>query len=257
MPFPAHSASRPERDSVVNPSRLLLGFLLLLIGAAWLAAWRLGESGGLVLHHRHSGVADSPALIAVLFIGGWITMTVAMMLPTSIPVITTFQTIARRRQDVGLLVALVIAGYLAIWSLVGAAVFIVQMLANRLIGMSAWPSQHAALSSSLILLLAGGYQFTQVPLSGQVSLAAQLRDRALARPAGALASVAARRGPRPVLCWLLLGTHAPPVRGRHRSPGLDAVARRDHGRGEEPLLGPPLECAAGVRAARLGSHAAA
>ena len=79
---------------------LLFGSVGLISIAAWLALWRFG----LTLHgpvHHHA--ASDPTLV-LLFVGAWTVMTVAMMLPTSVPLIATFDTIASERPDRSLLV---------------------------------------------------------------------------------------------------------------------------------------------------------
>ena len=55
----------------------------------------------------------------LLFVVGWTLMTVAMMLPTTWPLLATFQALVRRRARPGLLVLLLAAGYLVTWSIVG------------------------------------------------------------------------------------------------------------------------------------------
>lgn len=84
-----------------------------------------------------------------LFVASWTVMTIAMMLPTSLPVLTTFEAVARGHADRALLVALVVAGYLLTWSVFGMGVSVGQVVAQRI-----------PIGSSAILLLAGVYQFT-------------------------------------------------------------------------------------------------
>src|SRR5262245_28532804 len=99
---------------------LLVGSITLISLAAWLALWLFGATLHGPVHHHHA-VADST--VALMFVGAWTVMTVAMMLPTSVPLIATFDTIASERQDRVALVALVIVGYLASWALVGLTVY--------------------------------------------------------------------------------------------------------------------------------------
>ena len=99
-------------------------------------------------HHHHAAMtASTPAML--MFVTSWTVMTIWMMLPTSLPLLATFGAVARDRADRALLLALVVAGYLAIWSLFGVVVYGVQVATPRL-----------ALGSGAILLLAGLYQFT-------------------------------------------------------------------------------------------------
>lgn len=90
---------------------LLVGSAGLTSVTAWLALWQFGATlHGPVHHHTASG-----STVALLFVGAWTVMTIAMMLPTSVPLVATFDAIASERPDRPLLIGLVIAGYLAIW----------------------------------------------------------------------------------------------------------------------------------------------
>jgi predicted metal-binding membrane protein len=99
-------------------------------------------------------------MVALLFVGAWTVMTVAMMLPTSVPLIATFEAIAGERRDRLLLVALVIVGYLATWALVGLIVYGAGAIVQQAVVGSAWLQAHAYIGSAGLLLVAGAYQFT-------------------------------------------------------------------------------------------------
>jgi predicted metal-binding membrane protein len=138
---------------------LLVGSVGLISLTAWLALWQFG----LTLHssvHQHHSVSGST--LALLFVSAWTVMTVAMMLPTSIPLIVTFETIAGQRRDRPLLVALVIIGYLVTWALVGFVVYGAGVIVERLVSASAWPPSHADVGSAGLLVVAGLYQFTSL-----------------------------------------------------------------------------------------------
>jgi len=82
------------------------------------------------------------------------------MLPTSVPLIATFDTIAGQRRDRVLLIALVIVGYLATWALVGLVVYGAGAIVQRMASASAWLQAHASVGGAGLLLVAGAYQFT-------------------------------------------------------------------------------------------------
>lgn len=136
----------------------------LLTAGAWLALWLAQDSAfGFLHHHHHLGHFGGPSpLLALVFVGGWTVMTVAMMLPTSLPILTAFQTLARGRSDRSLLVALVIAGYLLTWVLFGVLVFLaffaLQKLAASFDGLEAYSWAGAP----ALLLLAGAFQFSSL-----------------------------------------------------------------------------------------------
>src|SRR5262245_4864723 len=62
--------------------------------------------------------------LAAVFIAGWLLMTIAMMLPTSIPLLHLFYRIARRRTDRLRLTLLVITGYLSVWVVFGVLAYL-------------------------------------------------------------------------------------------------------------------------------------
>ena len=137
--------------------------ILLIAASAWLALWFLHSPSPTLPHHlhHHSGAhSDASGLAVLLFVVGWALMTVAMMLPTSLPVLNAFHTIAGRRGDRSLLVALVIAGYLFIWALFGIVVYYGNVVLQWLAGNSPWLMEHSWAIAPILLLLAGLFQFT-------------------------------------------------------------------------------------------------
>jgi len=134
---------------------VLVGSVSLLAAAAWFALWVFGAALHGPVHHHQAGVA-----LAWLFVGGWTVMTIAMMLPTSLPLIMTFHTIAGPRRDRPLLVTLVIVGYLAMWAIVGMVAYMSGVVGHQLIMVSSWLQARAYMGGALVLLLAGAYQFT-------------------------------------------------------------------------------------------------
>ncbi|MBD0326870.1 MAG: DUF2182 domain-containing protein [Pyrinomonadaceae bacterium] len=139
--------------------------ILLIAAVAWLALWLLGGHSQTLHHppsHHSAGHAETSGLAALLFILGWTLMTVAMMLPTSLPVLTVFHTIAGRRGDRSLLMALVIAGYLFVWTMFGVVVYFGNVVLQWLASGSPWLTEHAWAVAPALLLLAGLFQFTSL-----------------------------------------------------------------------------------------------
>lgn len=89
-------------------------------------------------------------------------MTVAMMLPTSLPVIATFHTLAGSRPDRLLLVALVIIGYLIIWVLFGILIYLGYQLLHWVLGNIPWLGHQELAGAPFLLILAGAFQFTSL-----------------------------------------------------------------------------------------------
>jgi predicted metal-binding membrane protein len=143
---------------------VFLGILGLLVATAWLVLWLAGSLPHAVRLHDHAfSDADTPAFpFALLFTGSWTVMTVAMMLPTSLPVIATFYTLASMRRDRFVLVALVIGGYLATWILFGTAVYGGTLALHRLAAASPSLTEHSRAFGGVMLLVAGAYQFSSL-----------------------------------------------------------------------------------------------
>jgi predicted metal-binding membrane protein len=182
----------------VHDRRVFTALLVLLITLAWLGLWAWGRSPyGRFLSHQHLDAAtgNSRALLLV-FVAGWVVMTVAMMLPTSLPLIVTFHTASRRRPDQLVLVGLLIAGYLAVWTLFGILVHLGDAIVHEVAGRGTWLAAHAWLLGSATLLVAGLYQLTP------------LKYHCLARCRSPLSFIAAHwRGTRERAAALRLGLH--------------------------------------------------
>lgn len=144
---------------------VLAGCVGLLAGAAWLALW-LGDAGGVGLleHHAHGHAAHGqPApLFPLLFVGGWTVMTVAMMLPTTLPVLATFHAIAGERPGRPFLLALAAAGYLFAWAAFGLAVYLALRVATGLAAAVPWIHHRSTMAAPLLFLVAGAFQFSSL-----------------------------------------------------------------------------------------------
>jgi predicted metal-binding membrane protein len=132
--------------------------------AAWCALWLWGGSsyGHILLHGAtHLSVTSSSvASFALLFIGGWTLMTLAMMLPTSLPLVLMFRRMVASRQTANPLVALLIIAYLAIWAACGVVLFLLNSLLHLGITTLPWLSARPAIATAIILAIAGAYQFS-------------------------------------------------------------------------------------------------
>src|SRR6266849_7726372 len=152
-----------DRDTLTRHRMLLSASIITLAGAAWLALWMMGASAHASMHHHHhhgTSIDVTPMFSLLFFVGSWTVMTIAMMLPTSLPILNTFQAIAGSRDDRTLLLTLAVAGYLVTWGLFGAVVHHGQLSIHQLVIASAWAQQHVWAGGGAILLLAGAYQFT-------------------------------------------------------------------------------------------------
>lgn len=148
--------------------------VLVPAAAAWVGLW-LWTTGPLApyLHHDatagahdHAGQAAEPGALALLglFVAGWSLMLVAMMLPTTRPLMTLFATTVRSRPDRRLLLAAAGAGYLVVWLLTGLLAY------GGDVGLHAVAQRVPVLRENPWLLLsgavamAGAYQFAPMKL---------------------------------------------------------------------------------------------
>lgn len=149
----------------VRDQRLFFCLLFGVIVLAWVSLWLWSTSpwGSFLSHQENEtvgGLGNRYLLIALVFVAGWTLMTIAMMLPTSLPLIATFRAIVRQRENRGLLVALVIAGYLAVWIGFAVVVHAGDLGIHRLVDEWGWLHAHAWVIGAATFLLAGIFQFT-------------------------------------------------------------------------------------------------
>lgn len=163
------TALRTEHDG-----RIYWTAIVTLIVSAWLALAWVG-AGHVRFHwpahpahepfasmnpHRPAGSALGFAAHLSLFVGGWTLMTIGMMLPTSLPLITLFREVVRRKRDSAALLVSLIVGYLATWVVFGAVVYLLESALDALMGRIPLLATNAAYLGVGVLALAGIYQFT-------------------------------------------------------------------------------------------------
>ena len=141
--------------------RPLTPILLALVALAWLSLIVLGQSPyGRYLSHHSLGELRGGGSLMLVFVAGWLVMLLAMMLPTSLPLVVMFDRLARRRPEHVRLVALLLAGYLSIWTLFGVFVYLGDAVLHAAVATSPWLGERAVALGAGALLLAGLYQFT-------------------------------------------------------------------------------------------------
>jgi predicted metal-binding membrane protein len=91
---------------------------------------------------------------------GWVLMTVAMMLPTTLPLVEQFRRVTARRADSTVLVQLVIGGYLAVWTLFGVLAHTLDRLLLDVAAQSSWLMAHGWALGAGVIAGAGLFQFS-------------------------------------------------------------------------------------------------
>lgn len=141
---------------------VLVSAVGLLAAAAWAVLWVADADfhGALHLQGR-PGWAELLRPSAMLVVAGaWTVMSLAMMLPTSLPVLATLHTFARARGDRALLVALAALGYLAAWTAFGALLAPLQLGLHTAVGLFGESELPARVLAPALLLAAGLFQFS-------------------------------------------------------------------------------------------------
>ncbi len=154
-----HAHGRKILDDRVPFVALLAG----LSALAWAVLWVWGRSPyGAFLSHESLEHVDLFGPVAVVFVLGWVVMTVAMMLPTSLPLVALFHSMTRTRPNHRALMALLITGYLGVWTVFGVAIHQGDWFVHR--GVDRLPRLLARpwIISAAIVAGAGLYQFSRL-----------------------------------------------------------------------------------------------
>jgi len=141
---------------------LALAVLLGLSALSWVATARFADAEmriGVLTGSRGSmdEMAGAGAVATlVLFMATWIVMMVAMMFPAFAPVVLTFRRWASGRGRPRSATGAFVAGYLAVWSVIGLAVYLVVVALEDRVA----PTGDAVRVGALLLVVAGAYQLT-------------------------------------------------------------------------------------------------
>jgi len=143
--------------------RITTVILVLVTGCAWLALLIWGFSPyRRFLDHQSLGqvtALDAPLVLA-LITSGWILMILAMMLPTTLPLVNLFRRMVRPRPDHVSLTILLISGYIAIWAVFGLSVQVIDLGIHQVVDRVEWVATHSWAIGAAIIMSAGIYQFS-------------------------------------------------------------------------------------------------
>lgn len=148
---------------------LFVPTIVTLVILAWVTLWIWERSPyGRYLHHAElgdldfAGRADAFFLQAGLYVAGWFLMTVAMMLPTTLPLVEIFRRLTRERADHTQLVVLLVLGYICIWLAFGIAAHLFDWGLHEVYEMSPWLQANRWVFGAGPLLIAGAFQFSRL-----------------------------------------------------------------------------------------------
>ena len=146
-----------------------------LVALAWGALWLWAQSPyGRYLDHGDwtmIGSAGSlcsavPAvrtlLPTLLYVGGWMLMLSAMMLPTTLPLLEIYRRLTQQQRDRWLLVNLVVAGYLSAWVAFGIAAHALDLALHEAFAGNPWLILNGWAIGAAVIAVAGAFQFSSL-----------------------------------------------------------------------------------------------
>ncbi len=162
-PEPARGHDHALERRILDERGPLIAALVALSVLAWVTLWFWSRSpyAGFLDHQvlEHTGLLS---VLSALFVLGWVLMTVAMMLPTSLPLVALFHSMTRNRADHGVLVALLIAGYLGVWTAFGVVIHQGDWFLHRIVHAVPWLHAHPWIVGAAIFATAGAFQFSRM-----------------------------------------------------------------------------------------------
>ncbi|TME45397.1 MAG: DUF2182 domain-containing protein [Chloroflexi bacterium] len=135
----------------------MLALLLSLAAAAWWSTvGNARDMGAMVQGVAGVGIAMPFDMTALVFMGMWTTMMVAMMFPTTAPIVLLHRMVVRRRGEGAAPTIAFGLGYLVIWASVGVIPLAVLLGFRHFSAQSIWIDR----VGGSVLLVAGVYQFS-------------------------------------------------------------------------------------------------
>jgi predicted metal-binding membrane protein len=155
-------------DQARRPRRTLVLWPWLLVAAAWavLVLASVSHQTFLLDHHYLLQTSGLPWLAAFeVFLLCWQVMTVAMMLPSSMPMVQLVVYAGRRQARPVAVPLAFLAAYAVVWTAFAAGAFLGDTLVHRLVDVWPWLAVHAWLIGAITFFVAGLFQFS--PLKGR------------------------------------------------------------------------------------------
>jgi predicted metal-binding membrane protein len=144
--------------------------VVMAIAGAWvltLAAQTIGKAGllnhGALIEGVRPFFRPPPLWVALpLFLIAWQVMVVAMMLPSSLPMVRLFRMTTAELPNRGKTVASFLGGYLLVWGGFGAIAFVQDIAVHRSVDANPWLAAHSFVIAGTALALAGAFQFSSL-----------------------------------------------------------------------------------------------
>jgi predicted metal-binding membrane protein len=201
------AANATERATLTEPVHIHTRVLALWPWALALAGWAIAllaawtHQSYLINHDyliQQSGLPWIAALI--FFLICWQVMIAAMMLPSSLPLISRFTSAIRPRQRLHASLLAFLAGYALIWTAFAAGAFLGDTGIHLLVKQWSWLALHPWLIGTATFLITGVFQFS--PLKQRALQACRDGLHHFTWPSGASISDAWRLGRHHGLCCM-------------------------------------------------------
>ena len=153
----------------------LVPVMALLIATAWLAlsVWAASPYARYLDHGNWSDIGLAAAICralpggevllpGLLYASGWLLMTTAMMLPTTLPLLRRFERLTSARPDRHRLILLLVAGYLLVWGGFGIAAHLLDAVLHLIVQQSDWLAANGWILGAVVLVAAGAFQFSRL-----------------------------------------------------------------------------------------------
>ena len=114
--------------------------VLTLVASAWLLAVLAAAGGAAAPLHHHALIEGGPPLwmAIALFLGAWLVMVAAMMLPASLPSILALAGLPASESRPVKTLAAFLVGYMVLWSGFGLVAFLGDVALHRVVDATPW-----------------------------------------------------------------------------------------------------------------------
>ena len=156
-------ASRDTQGHLPPSRRVPVLWPWLLVAAAWAVLLLAGLSHQTFLldHHYLLQASGLPWLAALeIFLLCWQVMTVAMMLPSSMPMVNLVVYAGRRQARPVAVPLAFLAGYAVIWTAFAAGAFLADTLVHLLVALWPWLAVHSWLIAAVTFFIASLFEFS-------------------------------------------------------------------------------------------------
>jgi predicted metal-binding membrane protein len=161
--MPVSDVGEQQQARPSSRKRTLAIWPAVLVFAAWTVALLavLTRQTAWLDHRYLLTQGHLPWLVALLvFLASWQVMTVAMMLPSSLPLVYMMVHAGRRQRHPWTTQVAFLAGYAIVWTAFACAAFLGDTLVHWLVGRWFWLETHSWLIGAATFALAGSFQFS-------------------------------------------------------------------------------------------------